>query len=323
MRVALLLLLAAATARAHIVPVPPSTCAFEPVVVEMPAAGLTATGAPPGPGDAFHILYDPQASAAQFNLTGVPPRSFSATGVMGTFSVSPIFGAALANDGNLQATPTFTFTTPAGTASAAIALTTGLVVAGDAVLEGVPLSKADGTFALTGVLDPSVLPAPLAGGPLVVRLGGQAVPPPDTDQFRIATRTTVLSAAITAKLAKARFIFAPGTMEQPDFPGRPALLRISTGDTTIATADLSSGLAAHGKKLFIGRSADGRVALGVHTLRRSGQLAYLFAVKLKTPALPVATGAVAATVTYDVGGLLARVALSLHAKRGGALLRYP
>jgi len=28
-------------------------------------------------------------------------------------------------------------------------------------------------------------------------------------------------------------------------------------------------------------------------------------------------------VTYDVGGLLARVALSLHAKRGGALLRYP
>src|SRR5262245_45948477 len=96
MRVASLLLLAAATARAHIVPVPPSTCAFDPVTVEMPAVGLIATGAPPAPGDTFHILYDPQASAAQFNLTGVPPRSFGATGVMGSFSVSPIFGGALA-----------------------------------------------------------------------------------------------------------------------------------------------------------------------------------------------------------------------------------
>jgi len=323
MRVASLLLLAATTVRAHIVPVPPSTCAFEPVTVGMPAAGLIATGAPPAPGDLFHILYDPQASSAQFNLTGVPPRSFSATGVTGSFSVSPIFGAALANDGNLQATPTFTFTTPAGTASASIALTTGLVVAGDAVLEGVPLSKASGTFALTGVLDPSSLPAPLTGGPLVIRLGGVAVPPPDTDQFRIATQTTVLSAAITAKLAKARFIFAPGTNDQPDFPGRTALLRISTGDTTITTANLPSGLAAHGKKLFIGRSADGRAALGVHTLRRSGQVAYLFAVKLKTPTLPAAAGAVPTTITYDVGGLLSRVTVSLHPKRGGALLRYP
>ena len=69
MRVASLLLLAAVSARAHIVPVPPSTCAFDPVIVEMPAAALIATGAPPAPADTFHILYDPQASAAQFNLT--------------------------------------------------------------------------------------------------------------------------------------------------------------------------------------------------------------------------------------------------------------
>ena len=69
------------------------------------------------------------------------------------------------------------------------------------------------------------------------------------------------------------------------------------------------------------------MALGVHTLRRSGQVDqvdYLFAIKLKTPTLPAgATGAVPVTVTYDVGGLLSRVTVSLHAKRGGALLRYP
>src|SRR5262249_30351741 len=161
-------------------------------------------------------------------------------------------------------------------------------------------------------------------GPLVVRLGGQAVPPPDTDQFRIATQTTALSVSMTAKILKGRLIFAPGATDAPDFPSRAALVRISTGDTTIATAHRPSGLAAGGKSLFIGRSGDGRAALGVHTLRRSGEVDSLFALKLKTPTLPAAaTGSVPVTITYDVGGLLSRVTLAARAKRAGALLRYP
>lgn len=321
--VTLLALAAAATVRAHIVPVPPSTCAFDPLVVEMPSTGLVATGAPAGPADTFHILYDPQASMAQFNLTDVPPRTVTAVGVTGTLALSTIFGADLRNDGNLQATPSFTFTTPGGSATAPIPLTTGLVVAGDTVLEGAPIGP-DGRFTLTGSLDPSPLAPPLSGGPLVVRLSGQAVPRPDTDQFRIATRTTPLSASITTNVLRARLIFAPGTMDVPDFAGRPARVRISSGDTTIATADLASGLGARGKKLFIGRSTDGRAALGVHTLRRSGEVDYLFALKLKKPTLPpAATGTVQVTVTYDVGGLLSRVTLAMRAKRRGTTLRYP
>jgi hypothetical protein len=311
-----------ARAAAHIVPVPPSTCAFEPVSLDMPATGVAATVTPAVAADAFQILYDPQASAAQFNLTGVPPRSFAAGDVAGTLALSSLFGAALRNDGDLTATPTFTFTTGAGDASVPIALTTGLAVAGDGIVEGAPIA-ADGTFALVGVADPSPLPPPLAGGPLVVRLGCQAVPRPDTDQFRIATRTTPVSASLTAKLLKARLIFAPGSGDTPDFAGRPALLRVSAGGATVTTADLAGGLPKHGAS-FVGHTADGRAALGVRRLHRGGQVVYLLALKMKTPALPAtATSPVSVQYTYDVGGLLSRLVLPMKAKRRGALLRYP
>src|SRR5207249_12005095 len=72
MRAMLLVLLATASISAHIVPVPPSTCAFDPITVEMPVAG---TAAPAGPSDTLRILYDPQSSTAQFELRSVPPRS--------------------------------------------------------------------------------------------------------------------------------------------------------------------------------------------------------------------------------------------------------
>src|SRR5439155_12844725 len=42
----LLLLLRATSAAAHIVPVPPSTCVFDPVTIEAPASGTVGTAAP-------------------------------------------------------------------------------------------------------------------------------------------------------------------------------------------------------------------------------------------------------------------------------------
>jgi hypothetical protein len=150
------------------------------------------------------------------------------------------------------------------------------------------------------------------------------VPRPDTDQFHFATRTTPVSATLTARFLKLRAIFAPGAMDVPDFPARPALLRASSGDTTIAAVDLPSGLAARGRKLFIGQSDDGRAALGVRRLRRPGPAAYLLAVKVKRPTLPAAASRrVSVTLTYDVGGLLSRRTLPMRAKRHGALLHYP
>jgi len=313
----------AARAAAHIVPVPPSACAFDPVTLEMPATGTVATAVPAGTADGFRILYDPQASTAQFDLSGVPPRSFTAAGVSGSVALSSLFVADLRNDGDLTATPSFAFTMGGSSAAVPIALTTGLVVAGGAVLEGSPLGS-DGRFTLIGVVDPSPLPAPLAGGPLVVRLGCQAVPRPDTDQFRLATRTTPLSASLTAQRLRLRAIFAPGTMDAPDFAGGAALLRISSGGVTVATVDLPGGLPAHGRKLFIGRSTDGAAAIGVRALRRSGQVAYLLALKLQRPSLPpAAAGPVPVGLTYDLGGLLSHATIAMRAKRGGALLHFP
>ncbi len=320
---ALLVAVAATTASPHIVPVPPSTCAFDPLTIEMPSSGVEATAAPAGANDAFRILYDPQSSTAQFDLETVPPRSFSGAGIAGTLALSSLFIGALRNDGDLTAMPSFTFTTTGGDATVAIPVTTGLELAGGAVLEGVPLGP-DGRFVLLGIVDPSPLPPPFAGGPLAVRLACQAVPRPDTDQFRLATRTTALSASLTANLLRLRAIFAPGSMDTADFAGRPALLRASSGDATVAAVALSGGLPARGRKLFVGRSPDGKAALGVRALKRSGQVAYLLALKVKSPTPPAGAAAtVPVTVTYDVGGLLSRVTLAMRAKRGRALLRYP
>ena len=182
----------------------------------------------------------------------------------------------------------------------------------------------DGRFALVGITAESGLGPPLGGQLLAVRLACQAAPRPDTDQFHFATRTTPVSAKLSARAFKLRAIFAPGAMDVPDFPASPALLRASSGDTTIATADLPSGLPGRGRQLFIGHGDDGRAALGVRRLQRPGPAAYLLAVKVKSPTLPAVTGGpVSVTLTYDVGGLLSRLTLPMRAKRHGALLHYP
>src|SRR5207244_13249707 len=127
----------------------------------------------------------------------------------------------------------------------------------------------------------------LGGQLLAVRLACQAAPRPDTDQFHFATRTTPVSATLTARALRLRAIFAT---DAPDFPGSPALLRASNGDTTIAAVELPSGLPARGRRLFIGHSDDRRAALGVRRLQRPGPAAYLLAVTVKSPTLPAVTG---------------------------------
>jgi len=229
----------------------------------------------------------------------------------------------LRNSGDLTVATSLSFTMKGGTTAVPMTLTTGVAAAAGMVVEGMPIAS-DGRFALVGITADSGLGPPLGGALLAVRLACQAVPRPDTDQFRLATRTTPVSATLTARALKLRAIFAPGTMDVPDFPASPALLRASSGDLTITTVDLPSGLPARGRKLFIGRSDDGRAALGVRRLQRSGPVAFLLAVKIKRPTLPAVTGGpVSVTVTYDVGGLLSHLALPMRVKRRGALLHYP
>src|SRR2546430_4680270 len=92
----LVLLVAARGAAAHIVPIPLSTCVLDPVEIVAPATGIEATVAPPT--GQVVIRYDTQA---QFDLTGVAPRSFVAAGVSGTFTLPSFFSAALTHSGDL------------------------------------------------------------------------------------------------------------------------------------------------------------------------------------------------------------------------------
>jgi hypothetical protein len=311
----------AARASAHIVPIVPSTCGFDPASVELPATAVVAPLAPAG-GDEVDIIYDLPTSTAQFSRRSVPPRPFSVGGVDGTLALPPFFVATLLANGELTTSPEFTFTLGADTVTVSIPLTTGLVVAGDSLIEGAPIGP-DGRFTWVGVVDPSPLGPPLAGGPLAVRLSCQATPVPDTDQFRVGTTTPLLSVSLKASLLKLKLVATPGTGDEPDFAGPATLLRVSSGGAPVASLALA-GLQARGRKNFVGQSGDGRATIGVRKIRRKGEVAYRLVLKLQGPSMPSAVDApLVATITYDVGGLLSGKTVTLRPKRHGTLLRYP
>src|SRR5207245_10512246 len=185
----LVLLLLAPSAPAHIVPVPPSTCVFDPVTIEAPASGVVGTAAPPEAADQFHIFYDPAASQATFDMQSVPPRSFTVAGVDGTFALPGLVVGTLISSGDLTLITSLAFTMNGSTTSVPITLTTGLAAAADMVVEGMPIAS-DGRFALVGITAASGLGPPLGGQLLAVLLPCQAVPRPGPDQFHFATRTT-------------------------------------------------------------------------------------------------------------------------------------
>src|SRR4051812_39983090 len=95
-----LLLLVARSAHAHLVPVPPSTCAFDPVEIAAPNDSVIATAAAPTASDVLRIVYDPQASQAQFDLRTVPPRAFTVSGSAGTLALPALFVSTLSNAGD-------------------------------------------------------------------------------------------------------------------------------------------------------------------------------------------------------------------------------
>ena len=95
----LVLLLAARGAAAHIIPIPPSTCVLDPVEIVAPATGVAATVAAPAAADQLTIHWDVAANQAQLDLASVPPRSFVAAGVSGTFALPTFFSATFTHNG--------------------------------------------------------------------------------------------------------------------------------------------------------------------------------------------------------------------------------
>jgi len=334
---ALPILLAAAVATAHVVPVCQSTCAFDPIEIDAPDGGISVTAAPPGPSDQFFIKYipDTQAGAAQFDMSALPPRSFTVDGVAGTLALPTVFNVPMTNIGDLVVSVPVTITLGGVSASEAMTLTTGITTAGTMILEGSPVPRKANTavipcptdqsvaqFTLVGAVPESGLAPPL-GGRLGVRLSCQTTPAPDRDQFTQATQTTLITARLTAQMLKVRAVFAPGSTQTADFPNQRALVRVHAGDSLLSVANLTSGLAARGRKVWVGTSADGNVAIGVRVLRKT-PLTYFLEVKLRNPTFPTAGATpLDVTFTYEVGGLLSRVEGSLRPNRRGTRFHFP
>src|SRR5579875_416020 len=301
----LLALLVAAGAHAHSVPMLPSACTFDPIEVAEPATGASGTLAPVDAADGLLVAYDTRAKTATFQfcpgttpsdaascVPAQPPAHAFSGDLTGSLSFPPVFVATLFDSGDLVAPVSLAVTANGGvTVTSQPLFTTGLAAAG-------------------------ALPA------MVLRLAGQLTPEPDLDQFASTPTTTAVAGSITAKAAKLRVTFEPPA--DPDFAGNPTLVRVSAGGTTIATADLAAGLPAHGKRLFVGQSPDGRARISARLVRRKPVLTYALVLRLAGATLPVGAGRrVAVDVTYVTGGVLGRGQRAFRVNGRGTRLAAP
>lgn len=330
--VALLVALVACATRAaaHNVPVLPSDCAFDPFTVAV-VGGMSASVAPPGGADVAHTVYDLQSETAQFTSKAAAPRPFDAGGVPATVTVPPIFTGALFTTSDHASTTgeivvpslQLAFDMAGDTVTVPFALTTGLIAVGGRVVAGSSIDKT-GLYTLVGTAAPAALPPPLGGTPLVVSITCKAFPPPDSHQFQRSLDSALLGSTISAKTLSIRALFAPAPNLVPDFPGKPALVRVAAGDATVAAGAFPDGLAQRTKKLFVSTSADKTISIGVRFLHhRFGVDDYLFAAKIKAPALPAVAGKTTpVAIAYQVGGLIGRVGGDFRTNKKGTKLTF-
>lgn len=305
---------AARAAGAHIEPIDPSSCTFDPIVVDAPALALRAAAVPARAIDALEITYDTGASAATFEAGSVPARAFGGSGIAGTLAFPAAFEMQMQASGDLAAESIpLAFTVDGVAANVRTTLTTGLAAAGDVIVEGAPLTGR-GWFTLVGVVGSGTLPPPLGGAPTIIRLTCQATPAPDLDQFADPTLSRALSGIITRRAVHLRAVLEPGRSQSPDFAGTPAIVRLTGAETTIASVHLPTGLAPRGRRAFVGRSADPPATVVV---RRAHRGMYVLALRVRGATMPSEAGAITVQMTYQVGGLLSRVSRLLRATGGG------
>jgi hypothetical protein len=309
------------------VPIPPSTCAFDPLELRVPATGLAGEAQTAGPADVVRISYDASANTIQVCATGggdgtqcdPVPRPFTLGVASGTITFPALFDGQMLSNGDITiADLPVSLTVGASTTQVPITLTTVLVAADGMVFQGQPLQGLQ-SFTLVGVIDGGVLPAPLAGQALVLSLSCLPRPVPDKDQFGTPLVASSLRGAITSKLVRLRAVVE--VTSPPDLAPGPTLLAITANGTTITSAIVSAGL--HGHKILTGRSDDGRTTIAVRRLRRGGTTRLVLTVRSLNIALPTeAPGApVLVDVTLDAGGVIGRGEKLFRADRRGRRLR--
>jgi hypothetical protein len=314
------------TASAHIVPIPPSTCRFDPVDFRVPATGLSGSAQTGALADTLRILYDASANQIQICSTiagdgarcggEAVARPFTLGPATGTLTLPALFQGVMRSSGDVTL-PDLPLTLVVGGSSATIpvTLTTGLVAVDGTVVEGTPLQGL-GSLILVGVLGGSALPPPIAGQSVLVRLSCQPRPVPDKDQFVPDLQMTAIKGQITSGQVRLRASIDIASATPPDLVATPVLLAVNVDGTEVASAVVSSGLQGRGR--LSGTSDDARSTITVRqTARRLLLTALLRDVTLPppTPGAPVIVD-----VTLDGGGRIGRGEQLFRTNRSGKRL---
>ena len=319
-RALLVALVAATPAGAHIAPIPPSTCVPD---VQLFVAGAPAAVDPPAPSEQFRIVYTPNSSLDRsriqvcrvdpVNPTACVPgaRGFTAGSTQGTLALPATFNMRLVASGELQAVAVpVALTVDASPATVPFDLTTEFVVTQEALLLGEPI-RASGSVTLLGAAEGGNLPPPFTNAALLLRLTCTLEPPPDLDQFALASSIKSAKGVVTPKRTKLNVtVDSEGLV--PDFSA-PAVVRLAQGNGVVVLAMLPAGLSGSGRR-FSADLATGSVI--VVQKKRSHK------VVLKDNAGfvgPIATGD--GELQLEVGGLFARVPVAFRANRSGSSMK--
>jgi len=317
------------SARAHIVPIPPSTCVFDPVDLQVPAMQLSGAAQPGGTADTMRIVYD--SSASKIQLCAAPggadvcgdavPRPFTVGATAGTLTLPGIFNGRMLSSGDVTITDLPVSIAIGGvTATVPVTLTTALVALEGRVFEGVPLQGL-GSLVLVGALNAAALPPPFAGQSVLLTLSCLPRPVPDKDQFALPLRTTSIAGRLGSRQARIRATSDGSFVMPSDFTTGPLLLAVDVGGATVASAVVSGGL--RGRRKVVGKSDDGRATIAVRSERRRGTSRLVLTAEFRGVTVPPepAGAPVLLDLTFSVGGVIGRGEQLFHVDRTGHRLR--
>jgi hypothetical protein len=242
----------------------------------------------------------------------VVPRGFTVGTTPGSIALPSAFALRLLASGDLQAAAVpVTITLDGDPHVVPFDLSTGYLAVGTPRF-GAPLD-ATGAFALAGV---GTLPAaaPLFGdATLRLDLGCTLDPPPDLDQFALGPRLRKVRGTLTATQAKLVMILETEVPLPGEFATAPTAIQVGPGATPLVDLAFATSPAAKG------RFASAGGELTVVPLRRRVGLAYRIVLRASaTLAAPFASAG--SSVAVSAGGLVARRAVDLRAKRRGGRL---
>ena len=301
----------AAACLAHVVPIPPSACRLDHVMVRSAMSGVETAAEGGDTVDGLRLVYDANASVVRLCTTAADDRATCAavaprTFAMGDTAVSlalPLKASGtMTTSGDVEFRDLPVEVTAGTTVTVPVTLTTGLVALGDTVLEGTPL-QGFGGFTLRGILDGAALPPAFGGVSLLLTATCTPRPIPDVDQFVPASRVARLVGRIDGTALRVGGVVHLGPADSVRFGRAPLLVSLRFDDQPVQTAVFSNF--TRGRRRSTATSDDQRVTL---TLARRGASAMVIALAVQNPSLPAAVSgkAVIVGITIDSSRLLAR-----------------